>query len=771
MNQNKNSSYEANEKSKQQHQNYESSNKKVHHKHHRHHERKFEKQSHAKHDNKHSATPGTSAKHNVDHSLHVREQQENRSTNHSQKQAKENKHDHSHHAHDQKAQDHHTDHHHHSHGSHDHSGHHAMMIEDFKKRFWISLILTLPVLVLSPMIQDILGYQLSFGSANYILFALSTLIFFYGGWPFLTGLADELKNKQPGMMTLIAVAITVAWGYSSATTFGLEGKTFFWELATLIDIMLLGHWIEMKSVMGASQSLQELVALMPSEAHLIRNGSTEDVNVDQLKKDDLVLVQPGEKIPVDGIITEGESNVNQSMVTGESQPVKKSKEDEVIGGTINGNSSLKVKVQQIGEDAYLNKVINMVQEAQNKKSKTQHLADRIALWLTVVALTVGFGTLTVWLMAGKDFAFALERMASVMVITCPHALGLAVPLVVAISTSVSAKNGLLIRNRTAFENARKVTLLAFDKTGTLTKGNFGVTRYQSVTDKYKDQDILLFAAAVEAESEHPLAVGILRKSKEEDIKLPSIKNFNAITGKGIEAEVDNQQVKVVSPGFLKENNLKIPDDANKNDQETVVFVVINEHLAGFVAMADEIRQESYEAVKTLKENGLKLYMMTGDNEKVAKSVSEELQLDGYFAEILPDQKLEKVKKFQEKGEYVAMTGDGINDAPALATANVGIAVGSGTDVAAETADIILVNSNPNDIASLVLFGKETHKKMIQNFIWATAYNVVAIPLAAGILYQSGIIISPALGAVLMSLSTVIVAINAQLLKKKLDINQ
>jgi len=657
--------------------------------------------------------------------------------------------------------------HKHQHNNGDHSGHHATMIKDFKQRFWISLILTIPVLVLSPMIQNFLGYSFSFQSSEYVLFGLSAFIYFYGGWPFLTGIVNELKQKQPGMMTLIAVAITVAFGYSTATTFGLEGKKFFWELATLIDVMLLGHWIEMKSVMGASQSLQKLVQMMPSEAHRLKDGETEEVKVDDLEKDDVVLVRPGEKIPVDGKITEGESSINESMVTGESKPVKKKKDDKVIGGSVNGNSSLKVKVEQVGEDAYLSKVVNMVREAQNKKSKTQHLADRIAFWLTIVALSVGLGTLATWLVIGKPFVFALERMASVMVITCPHALGLAVPLVVAISTSLSAQNGLLIRNRTAFENARKISLMAFDKTGTLTKGNFGVNRYKSVHDKYDDSNILRLAGALEAESEHPLAIGVMEKVKEKDIELPEIKNFNALTGEGIEAEVEGKKAKVVSPQYLENKDIQIPEDAFENEQETVVFLIVNDELAGFITMADEIRQESYEAVKILKENGLKLYMMTGDNEKVAKSVSEELGLDGYFAGILPDQKLEKIKELQNNGEYVAMTGDGINDAPALATADVGIAVGSGTDVAAETADIILVNSNPKDISALVTFGKETHKKMIQNFIWATGYNVVAIPLAAGVLYGAGILINPALGAVLMSLSTIIVAINAQLLRKKL----
>jgi Cu2+-exporting ATPase len=656
------------------------------------------------------------------------------------------------------------------HGSHDHSEHHKMMIKDFRRRFWISLVLTVPVLALSPMIQQLLGFEFTLFPEfdSYISFGLSTLVFFYGGWPFLTGLADELKKKQPGMMTLIAVAISVAWGYSSATTFGVKGSTFFWELVTLIDIMLLGHWIEMKSVLGASHSLQKLVEMMPSEAHLLKNGETRDVKIDDIQKDDKVLVRPGEKIPVDGEITDGESSVNESMVTGESKPVKKSKGEKVIGGTINGNGSLTVAVQQTGGDAYLSKVINMVRDAQGKKSKTQNLANRIAFWLTITALTIGFGTLATWLVLGKPFVFALERMATVMVITCPHALGLAVPLVAAISTSVSAQKGLLIRNRTAFENARKITLFAFDKTGTLTKGNFGVSRYESLHDDFDKKQVLKLAGALEAKSEHPLAVGIMEKIKSEKMNIPEAENFNAITGKGIEADIENKKVKVVGPKYLEENEIDIPEKAFENQQETVVFVLVEDTLAGFVAMADEIREESYNAVKMLKQSGMKVYMMTGDNEKVAKSVSDELGLDGYFAGILPDEKLIKIKEFQQQGEFVAMTGDGINDAPALATANVGIAVGSGTDVAAETADIVLVNSNPRDIALLVKFGKATYKKMIQNFIWATGYNIVAIPLAAGVLISAGIVISPAAGAILMSLSTIIVAVNAQLLKRKIS---
>lgn len=652
---------------------------------------------------------------------------------------------------------------------HDHRKHHEHMIEDFQRRFWFSLILTLPILILSPLIQDILGYRLIFRFDNYLLFGLSSLVYFYGGWPFLTGLVDELKKKQPGMMTLIGVAITVAYGYSAAITFGLEGKPFYWELATLIDIMLLGHWIEMKSVVGASSALQKLVQLMPSEAHLIGDdGETKDVAVSEIKKGSLVLVKPGERIPADGIIIEGETYIDESMVTGESKPVEKKIDSKVISGTLNGNGSLKIKAEQVGEEAYLNRIIKMVREAQSEKSKTQHLADQVASWLTLISLSVGFITLISWLTLGRPFVFALERMVSVMVITCPHALGLAIPLVVAISTSVSAQRGLLIRNRTAFENSRKITLLVFDKTGTLTKGKFEVVRFGSLNDNYKASEILSLAGSLEAKSEHPLAASIMQKIKEEAIKISEVKNFKTITGKGIEGEVDNKKVKVVSPGFIKEKGFKIPDDIYKSEQETIVFVLIEDQLAGFIAMGDEIREESYEAIKILKKQNLKLFMMTGDNEKVARIVSDELNLDGYYAEVLPDQKLKKIKDFQSKGEFVAMTGDGINDAPALAKADVGIAVGSGTDVAAETADIILVNSNPMDIAKLIVYGKETYKKMIQNLIWATGYNIIAIPLAAGVLYNLGVIISPALGAVFMSISTVIVALNAQLLRKKIS---
>lgn len=663
----------------------------------------------------------------------------------------------------------HEDHNHDDHSEHDHHDHHAHMIKDFRTRFWISLALSLPIVVLAPMIQGLLGYELRFEGDRYVQFALSSLVFFYGGWPFFKGLKDEIKDRAPGMMTLIAMAITVAYVYSSAVVFGLEGKIFFWELATLIVVMLLGHWIEMKSVMGASNALDELAKLMPSEATRIKdNDDTETVSISDLKADDVILVKPGEKIPADGEIKEGESNINEAMITGESKPVTKKKGDEVIGGSINDNGTIKITVKHTEKDSYLSKVIGMVEEAQKSRSKTQNFANRAAGWLFYVALGAGIITLVVWLALGREFAFALERMVTVMVISCPHALGLAVPLVVAISTSVSAQKGLLIRNRTAFENARKITTIIFDKTGTLTKGEFGVTRYKSVSDDYSDEDILSVAASLESQSEHPIGSGIVRKAEEKELDFKEAKDFSNIKGKGVKASLDGKNIKIVGPGFLKENDIEQPDDAFKDESETVVFVVVEEKLAGFIALADEIREESHEAIKTLKSKNIKIMMATGDNEEVAKSVAKTLQLDDYHAQVLPEDKQDIIKKLQKKGEFVAMTGDGINDAPALAQADVGIAVGSGTDVAAETADIVLVNSNPNDIASLILFGTATHRKMIQNLWWAAGYNIVAIPLAAGVLISAGILLSPAVGAALMSLSTIIVAINAQLLRRQVS---
>ena len=645
--------------------------------------------------------------------------------------------------------------------------HHKMMIDDFKRRFYVTLIITIPVMLLSPMIQQWFHFNIELTGSTYLLFALSTIVFFYGGSPFLKGLVDEIKQNAIGMMTLIAVAITAAYAYSVAIVFGLQGMDFFWELCTLILIMLLGHWIEMKSVAGASRELELLVQLMPSEAHMVMGEMIHEVLTDSLNEGDIILIKPGEKVAADGIISDGESYLNESMLTGESVPVKKQKGGKVIAGSINGNGSIKVKVSHSSKDSYLARVIKLVNDAQKSKSKTQLLANKAARILTIVALVTGFATFFVWWSILKEpFVFALERMVTVIVICCPHALGLAVPLVVAISTSISAKSGLLIKNRTAFENSRKITTLIFDKTGTLTVGKFQVVRYKSYLNNINDEKLMQLAAAIEQNSEHPIATGVLSKAKELNLSLPKVQGFEAITGKGVEGIIDGNEILIVSPKYVKE---KIPsatmDNEGKNN-ETVVYILVNDEVAGFIALADKIRIESYEAIRTLQKIGIKSILLTGDNSRVAKSVSEELKMDGFFAEVLPHQKLEKIKELQSKGEFVAMTGDGVNDAPALAQADIGIAVGSGSDIAAETAGIILVNSNPMDIVSLIKFGKATYRKMIQNLVWATGYNVVAIPLAAGILYKWGILLSPATGAILMTVSTVVVAINAKSLRIK-----
>ena len=642
--------------------------------------------------------------------------------------------------------------------------HHKMMIADFKKRFYVVLILTLPIMLLSAMIQKFMHTDWQFPGSQYILFALSTIVFIYGGLPFLKGLIDEVKTKNPGMMTLIGFAISVAYIYSTATVFGLKGMDFYWELDTLILIMLLGHWIEMRSIAGASKELELLVQLMPDDAHMVVDDTIHDVKTDTLKEKDIILIKPGEKVAADGIILEGESYLNESMLTGESKPVKKIKGNKVIAGSINGNGSFKITVSHATKDSYLSQVIKLVDDAQKAKSKTQLLADRAAKWLTFIALGSGIATFLYWYLSGQPLDFAMARMVTVIVICCPHALGLAVPLVVARSTSLAAKNGLLIKNRTSFENARKITTIIFDKTGTLTVGKFEVSKAASFKKDINENEIIRLAAAVEQQSEHPIATGILQKAKNIKITIPATANFNAITGKGIEATVEDKKILVVSPGYLKEKNITLPSDFITNDTETVVFVIINNDLAGYIALSDEIRPESAEAIKILKENNIKSLLLTGDNNKVAKAVSTTLRMDGFIAEVLPDQKLEKIKELQSKGEFVAMTGDGVNDAPALAQADIGIAVGSGSDIAAETAGIVLVNSNPKDIVSLILFGKATHRKMIQNLIGATGYNVVALPLAAGVLYHWGILLSPAAGAALMAVSTIVVAINASMLK-------
>lgn len=650
--------------------------------------------------------------------------------------------------------------------AHDEHAGHSSGIADFRKRFYVVLILTIPIMLLSEMIQHWLNIQFSFPGSQYLLLALSSVVFFYGGWPFLKGLADEIRVKNPGMMTLIGFAISVAYIYSVATIFGLKGMDFFWELATLILIMLLGHWIEMKSVAGASRELELLVQLMPDDAHLVYGEVITEVKTQTLKENDLILIKPGEKVAADGTIEDGESYLDESLLTGESKPVQKRKGDKVIAGSINGNGAIKVSVLHNSQDSYLSQVVKLVQEAQKSKSKTQLLADNAARWLTIIALVTGIATFIIWYVSGKNLAFSIERMVTVIVICCPHALGLAIPLVVAKSTALSAQNGLLIKNRTAFENSRKITTIVFDKTGTLTIGKFEVSQIVTLQNEINENELVRLASALEQNSEHPIATGIIQKAKDLSITIPHADQFNAITGKGVEAIVEGKKLKVVSPGYLKEKNISLPDQFNPDAAETVVFIMINDVLSGYISLSDVIRPESASAIQTLHAHHIKSVLLTGDNMQVAESVSTKLNIDQYFAEVLPHQKLEKIKELQHRGEFVAMTGDGVNDAPALAQADVGIAVGSGSDIAAETAGIVLVNSNPKDIVNLILFGKATYQKMVQNLFWATGYNIIALPLAAGILFRQGILLSPAAGAVLMSISTIIVAINSSRLSIK-----
>ena len=663
---------------------------------------------------------------------------------------------------------HHQNHDHHSKsdssaaGFDKHAGHHT---PDFLKRFWITLVLSVPVLLLSHMIQQWLGFTIAFQGDKYVLLVLGSIIYFYGGMPFFKGFLGEVKAGAIGMMTLVALAITVAYVYSVAVVFGLPGMDFFWELATLIVIMLLGHWLEMRSQMAASKALQSLVALLPNDVTVEQNGSPVKIKLEQLKNGDTVIIRPGEKVAADGLIVEGSSYLNESMLTGESVPVRKESGGKVIAGSINGDGALKIKATGVGKDSYLNKVINLVQDAQAAKSNTQNLADKVAKWLTIVAIVVGVGTFAYWYITMGDLAFALERMVTVMVTACPHALGVAIPLVVAISTTLSATNGLLIRNRTAFETTRKLSTIIFDKTGTLTKGSHTVQKIIPLTEHYSENDLLQYAASVQQNSEHHIAKGIMQTLSEKKLELWKSDNFRYMQGIGVTGIVNGKSVVAAGPNYFVQNNKQvpaIPEEINQ-DAETVNFILIDDVPVGIVSLADTIREGAKEAIDQLRSMNIKSFLLTGDNEKVAAAVSKQLGMDGYLANVLPHHKQEKVKEFQDKGEIVAMTGDGVNDAPALAAADVGIAVGSGTDVAAETADIILVNSDPRDVVKMIDFGKKTYSKMIQNLVWAVGYNVVAIPLAAGVLYPT-FVLSPAMGAVLMSVSTIVVALNASLLK-------
>ena len=649
------------------------------------------------------------------------------------------------------------------HGGHDHEG----MIADYRRRFWVVLAATIPILALAPMIQGWLGLEdaLRFPGDRYVLAGLSSLVFFYGGWPFLKGFLREITARDIGMMTLISVAITAAYAYSIGMVAIGSDETFFWELATLIAVMLLGHWIEMKSVLGAGRALEKLASLMPDEAHLVADdGSVIDVPVSTLKGGEHLLIKPGEKVPADGIIVRGESSLNESMLTGESKPIFKTVDTEVIGGSINGEGSLTIRVDKTGDETFLSSVIKLVKEAQASKSKTQDLANTAAKWLTFIALGGGLSTVLFWtLFTDQGFGFAMARAVTVMVIACPHALGLAVPLVVARSTAIAATNGLLIRDRTAFEEARNINAIIFDKTGTLTKGEFGITDTLVFDTTFTESDIVAYAASIEAHSEHPIAQGIVRDAPQ----AWGVDKFKAIPGKGAEGLVKDRDVKVVSPGYLRDQGLEMDDprfETLSAQGKTVVFVLIDDKLAGAIALADIIREESAKAILMLQAMGIQCIMLTGDNQQVAEWVGQEIGLDEVIAEVLPEEKAAKVREVQSRGLIVAMTGDGVNDAPALAQANVGIAIGAGTDVAIETADIILVRSSPSDVVAIIELARATYNKMMQNLAWATGYNTFAIPAAAGVFFPWGVILTPALGAVFMSASTVICAINAQLLK-------
>ncbi len=664
---------------------------------------------------------------------------------------------------------HHADHDHASHNAHGHHAghdHHAHIVR-FRNRFWWSLLLTLPVLALTPAIQTFFGLSLS--APAWLVPVLATVVYFYGGWPFLKGAVDELKQHNPGMMTLIAVAITVAWSYSLAVTFGVTGQPFFWELVTLIDIMLLGHWIEMRSVMGAADALKALTRLMPHEAVRKRaDGELETVPIEQLRPGDEVVVRPGSRIPVDGTVIEGRASVDQSMLTGESQPVPVETGQPVVGGSVAQDGLLVVKAEKLGADSFLAQMIELVEQAQRHRSRTQDLANRAARWLTVVALGAGAASLLGWTVAGASLAFAIERAVTVMIIACPHALGLAVPLVVAVSTARAARHGLLIRDRNAFEQARSLNTVVFDKTGTLTKGEFAVTDIIPLTAEVNADSALRWAAALEQGANHPLAHAVVKAAAQ---PLPPVRDFKALPGQGVQGSVETHSLQLLSPHALKAitghdpatlNHFNALSEAGK----TVVTLVRDNTPIALIALADQIRPEAIEAVERLHQLGLKVMMLTGDHPAAADHIARQLRLDGVMAQVLPAEKAARIQQLQQQGHKAAMVGDGVNDAPALAQADVGIAIGAGTDVAISAADIVLVHDNPADVVSLIRLSHATTAKMVQNLWWAAGYNIIAIPAAAGALAWAGILISPAVGAALMSLSTVIVAINAQLLWKK-----
>jgi len=672
----------------------------------------------------------------------------------------------------------HHNHHQHVHGSPDsgdagehdkHAGHSVAM---FRDKFWLSLALTVPTVIWEPMVQEWFGYTApQFPGSAFIPAVFGTIVFLYGGWVFLRSAVDELKSRLPGMMTLISLAITVAFVYSVAVLLGFRGQPLWWELATLVTIILLGHWIEMRSISQAQGALSELAKLLPDTAvRMVGEDRTEEVPVSDLRPDDIVLVRPGASIPADGVVVSGKSAVNESMITGESRLVDKSDGAEVLGGTVNGQGSLRVRVLKTGQGTALAGIMRLVSQAQTSRSRAQALADRAAYLLTIVAIVAGGVTFVAWSLLGAEIDFTVTRVVTVLVIACPHALGLAVPLVTAISTTLGARNGLLVRDRRGLEEARKLDTVVFDKTGTLTLGSHRVI--EVVTAGGNDSgEMLSLAAAVERDSEHPIAQALLKSVEDQDLRLPPSSDFLFVAGKGVEASVDDRRLAVGGPALLRDRSIEVGEDLiaaatrfGENGQAAIYLIEGNTVLAVF-AIADQVRPESREAVANLKSMGIEVAILTGDSEAVARSVARDLGIDTVFAGVLPDQKSDKIKELQAQGKRVAMVGDGVNDAPALVTADVGIAVGAGTDVAVEAGDVVLVRSDPRDIARIVTLSRATYRKMIQNLWWAAGYNIVAIPLAAGVLYWAGIVLAPAVGAVLMSASTVIVAINAQLLRR------
>jgi Cu2+-exporting ATPase len=651
-----------------------------------------------------------------------------------------------------------------------HAGHST---NAFKRKFWISLVVTVPVVILSPAIQEIFGYSLpEFPGSRWVSAVLGSFIFFYGGSIFIKSAWSELRARRPGMMTLIAVAIIAAYFYSLATTFGVEGMDFFWELSTLVTVMLLGHWLEMRAVSQTQGALKSLATLLPDMAEHIdpKTGHAHSMPVYRLKVGDMVLVRPGAKIPADGFVVEGQSEINESLITGESKPVVKVVRSNVIAGSINGAGSLKVRVSGVGEKTALAGIMRLVAQAQASKSRAQLVADRAAFALTIVALVVGIGTFVVWVFVA-DVAFALERGVSVLVIACPHALGLAVPLVATISTTLAASRGVLVRERRALEAARQVDVVLFDKTGTLTRGEQSVSDIFASQGSLTSDQVLTLAAAVESESEHSLARAVVRSATKRQLAVPLVQNFEALAGQGAQAMVDGVQVTVGNFDLAKERRADIPPDLvaktarASREGKTLVYVLRDNRVIGVLALADQIRSESREAVQLLQKMGVRVAMLTGDSSDVAQWVARDLGITEYFAAVKPDQKAQKVSQLQRDGSRVVMVGDGINDAPALTQADIGIAIGAGTDVAIESAGIVLIKNDPRDVVKVIRISRATYKKMQQNLFWATGYNVVAIPLAAGVLAGVGIFLAPAVGALLMSVSTIVVALNAQLLRR------